>query len=486
MSEPARPLVLALVSHTNVGKTTLARTLLRRDVGEVFDHAHVTDETELHALLETPTGERVVLSDTPGFGDSARLLGRLRGRDDPLGWLLGQVWDRFADRALWCSQQAVAHVREAADVVLYLVNASEDPTLAGYVEPELEILDWIGHPVVVLLNQVGELAGATARAADEARWREHVAAHATIRDVLHLDAFARCWVQESTLLERIRDALPEARRPLADTLLAHWRETNLGALRDSIEVMAHHLGAAAADREALGEARFGALERRRGAETLAQRHEERIAETSDRLIALHGLAGEAAEELRVRLEDVKLPGGLPDPWRRGALGGLVGGALGGLTADVAVGGLSFGGGTVAGALLGAAGAGGLAWAVNQIGSGGPPRVAWTLDFLDRQVDEVLLRYLEVAHFGRGGGEFRRREPPERWRAAVERALEPFRRDLRSLWRETQADESDSADTEAGLELVPPLTQAVRAVLVDLHPDCRSWLLPARERSRIQL
>ena len=36
---------LSLVSHTNIGKTTLARTLLMRDVGEVADRAHVTETT---------------------------------------------------------------------------------------------------------------------------------------------------------------------------------------------------------------------------------------------------------------------------------------------------------------------------------------------------------------------------------------------------------------------------------------------------------
>lgn len=34
---------LSLISHTNAGKTTLARTLLRRDVGEQGDQPHVTD-----------------------------------------------------------------------------------------------------------------------------------------------------------------------------------------------------------------------------------------------------------------------------------------------------------------------------------------------------------------------------------------------------------------------------------------------------------
>ena len=33
---------LSLISHTNVGKTSLARTLLRREIGEVRDQPHVT------------------------------------------------------------------------------------------------------------------------------------------------------------------------------------------------------------------------------------------------------------------------------------------------------------------------------------------------------------------------------------------------------------------------------------------------------------
>ena len=38
-------ITLSLISHTNAGKTTLARTLLRRDIGEVLDQAHVTEVT---------------------------------------------------------------------------------------------------------------------------------------------------------------------------------------------------------------------------------------------------------------------------------------------------------------------------------------------------------------------------------------------------------------------------------------------------------
>ena len=39
--------VLSLISHTNAGKTTLLRTLLRQDVGEIADRAHVTVESKV-------------------------------------------------------------------------------------------------------------------------------------------------------------------------------------------------------------------------------------------------------------------------------------------------------------------------------------------------------------------------------------------------------------------------------------------------------
>ncbi|MCG8458679.1 MAG: 50S ribosome-binding GTPase, partial [Holophagales bacterium] len=161
--EPAATITLSLISHTNVGKTTLARTLLRRDVGEVLDQAHVTEEAESHLLIAAEpepeggaAGAELYLSDTPGFGDSARLLTRLRKRDRPVLWFLQQTWDRFTDRPFWCSQQAALEVRERADVVLYLVNATEEPEEAGYVDLELELLDWPGGPVLLLLNQTGD------------------------------------------------------------------------------------------------------------------------------------------------------------------------------------------------------------------------------------------------------------------------------------------------------------------------------------------
>ena len=127
MSDSATNVSLALLSHTNVGKTTLARTLLRRDIGAVMDRAHVTEVAESHVLMRSSAGDELVLWDTPGFGDSVRLQRRLAASGQPIGWFLSQGWDRYTDRAFWCSQQAVRAARLSGDVVLYLVNAAEQP-----------------------------------------------------------------------------------------------------------------------------------------------------------------------------------------------------------------------------------------------------------------------------------------------------------------------------------------------------------------------
>ena len=207
---PGPPAVvnLSLVSHTNVGKTTLARTLLRRDVGEVRDEAHVTETAEGHVLIDTPGGETLRLWDTPGFGDSARLGKRLRMSNNPIGWLLTQVWDRLTDRPFYSSQQAIRNVKDESDVVLYLVNAAEAPASAGYVEAEMQILGWTGKPVVLLLNQMGPPRGHDSDAADEAAWRQHLAPYPWVRAAVSLDAFARCWVQEDGLLGVVGAVLP--------------------------------------------------------------------------------------------------------------------------------------------------------------------------------------------------------------------------------------------------------------------------------------
>jgi hypothetical protein len=471
-------LSLSLISHTNTGKTTLARTLLRRDVGEVFDQAHTTDENERFAMLELDAvdpgrpGGRVVLWDTPGFGDSARLLRELEGRERPLDWLEQQTWDRFEHRALWSSQQAIKNVRHEADVVLYLVNASEDPAMAGYVEPEMKILGWIGRPVIVVLNQTGPPGDAESRRRAEERWRWHLASHAAVQDVISLDAFSRCWIQEGLLFLRLHALVPERHAAIVAALLERWREDQLQILEASVTQLSKLLSTAAADGEPIAEqALLGRLARKRASESLARRLDQATREAIDALIELHQLEGEAASWARGQLQDISVPGDRPNPTKASVLGGIVGGGLGGLAADLSHAGLTFGGGTVVGAILGALGLGGLAWGYEQLTHGTEPKVVWATEFLDRLARDALLRYLAVAHFGRGGGAFRERARPELWQATVERELGKRSQALASGWAKARGAGSDAAADH----LRSVIDTCVREILIELYPGAERFL-----------
>ena len=484
-------LTLSLVSHTNAGKTTLARTLLGADIGEVRDAPHVTEFASAHELIESPAGDRLRLWDTPGFGDSARLVRRMRQSTQPLGWLLSEVWDRWRDRPFWSSQQALRHVQAESDVVLYLVNAAESPAGAGYVAPEMDLLAWLGKPVLVLLNQLGAPRAGAEEAAEVEAWRAHLARWPLVRAVLPLDAFARCWVHEATLWREVQAVLAGEPGEAMARLAAAWALRRQATFDASVHELAASLARTASAREIVREG-GGAGERLRqlgasiGAriggraddnhpaalaqQALAEGFEAEAAASTGRLIALHGLSGQAQGEILHRLAGQfavrqRVPEG-----SAALVGGAVTGALAGLKADIVSGGLTLGGGLLAGALLGALGAAGVARGINLVRGTGQSWVAWSDEALAPLVEAALLRYLAVAHFGRGRGDWQQSEAPPHWRETVATALAPQQAALQALWHDRIArfDSTGEADALA-TALRPLLALALQDTFERLYP-----------------
>lgn len=481
---------LSLVSHTNVGKTTLARTLLSRNVGEVRDEAHVTDEADRFELCKTPEGDLLLLWDTPGFGDSARLARRLLQSDKPIGWFVSQLWDRFADRPLWSSQQAVRNVREEADVVLYLVNAAENPEDAGYVEPEMKIIAWIGKPIIVLLNQMGPPAGHKAEAAEIERWRSYLERFGDVKQVLALDAFARCWVQEGALLQAVAPLLSEAKQPAFDRLNTLWQNQRRKTFDQSMHILATRLAGTALDREripnsslkdqlwdvgkemgkVLGISRDRQEDAKKKAmNLLAERLNLAIRESTDEVIQAHGLEGHAGEEVLNRLADHYDVSETVSEGHAAVVGGLVTGALAGLKADVFSGGLTLGGGMIAGGVLGALGGAGLARGYNMVRGLDAVTVTWTDAVMNRLVHSALLTYLAVAHYGRGRGEWAAAEHPVHWENTVTEVLVQQAEQFNQFWRRRQ-NYGPEALTSA---LQTELTLAMERILIRLYPNSLS-------------
>ena len=487
-------IALSLISHTNAGKTTLARTLLGRDVGEVRDAAHVTLEATPYPMIDTPDGATLMLWDTPGFGDSARLAKRLAQQGNPIGWFLSEVWDRFRDRAFYLSQQAVRNVREQADVVLYLVNASEAPGDAGYLDPEMRVLAWIGKPVVVLLNQTGRPRGADDERAQEMLWRQALAERTFVRGVVTLDAFARCWVQEIALLDVVGDALPEERRAPFARLAQAWQARRLEQFAASMAALARPIAYAACDREVLPDPGMrgawrdlgrslglgrddGDDAKRRASAALASRLDAGLRESTDRMIALHQLEGHASQDVIDRLAASATAHAPVSEGKAAMMGGLVSGALTGLAADLAAGGLTFGAGVLAGALMGALGGAGIARGMNLAKGQAGIVVRWNDEILTGLVRSGILRYLAVAHYGRGRGGWVETEYPPFWVPLVAQCVDARGAELHELWRAREPD-CDRAGLEARLAAL--LSSTTREVLERLYPGT---LPPAENLAR---
>ena len=155
-----------------------------------------------------------------------------------------------------------------------------------------------------------------------------------------------------------------------------------------------------------------------------------------------------------------------EPGKASVLGAAVSGALGGLAADLAAGGLTFGAGALLGGLLGAAGARGLASAYNTARGTDATTVRWSAEFMTGRVIAAVLRYLAVAHFGRGRGDFVAGEYPAHWGALVAEVVATRRTLLVELWADAVR-----GDAPAVLEsrLRAPLETIASEVLGRLYP-----------------
>ncbi len=364
MSGPGQPLRLALVGHTNTGKTSLLQTLLRRrDIGEVSAHGGTTRAVEAGEVADDE-GVIAVLLDTPGIEESDRLRDALESEqtdryDDPRTLL-----DRFlaspaaADVNDLGLEAASVRAALGADVLLYAIDARDEPKPKHL--DELAVLAATARPLVPVLNYAAHPAALAAV------WRGACARqglHATVA----FDAVVYDDAGEQRLLAALKALAPGHEAALERWLALRSRE-RLEAIAAATDVAGELLVTAAAAvvvtaREARDEvARRAAVED--ATERLLEGLRRRETAARDRMAATLGFHG--AEARAVTLEVAEALGGVDflSPasleraglWAAGAGAGLV--ATGALV-DIAVGGVSLGGFAVLGAVgsaLGAAGA----------------------------------------------------------------------------------------------------------------------------------
>jgi hypothetical protein len=206
---------------------------------------------------------------------------------------------------------------------------------------------------------------------------------------------------------------------------------------------------------------------------LAERLDADIRRSTDELIRLHGLAGHATGEVLTRLAEHYAVQAPLSEGRAALWGGALAGALAGLKADIATGGLTLGGGLLAGGVMGALTAAGAARGYNLMRGVDTATLSWSEAVLDELTRSALLGYLAVAHYGRGRGDWSASEHPAYWRAAVEEVVAPRREVLQALWGAREA--HDGPELEAAL--CRWLVDASGALLSRLYPAAAPLVEP---------
>lgn len=354
------PLQLAVVGHTNVGKTSFIRTLTRSTrFGEVSSRASTTRHVE-GASLKVDGGEVLRLYDTPGLEDAMSLLDYLEQlrpprerRDGPA--LIQRFLDSAEARGQFEQEAKVLRQLLSCDAGLYVIDARE-PVLPKYVD-ELEVLSMCGKPLFPVLNFVAS------QEARSAAWREALARRG-LHALLSFDSVAppldgekRLYESLALLLEHARPQLERLLADRAEQAEARRRSANRLIAELLLDVTAHRVSVLpepALIKEAIRE--------------LHERVRGRERQCVEALLRLYSFGRGDASTGELPLAEGRWEEDLfhPETLKRLGIrvsGGFAAGAAAGAGIDLMVGGASFG----AGALLGAL-AGGSAQAGRQLGA----------------------------------------------------------------------------------------------------------------------
>tara|TARA_Y100001949_G_scaffold172260_1_gene175976 strand:+ start:13358 stop:14731 length:1374 start_codon:yes stop_codon:yes gene_type:complete len=343
------PLKLALVGHTNVGKTSLLRTLTR-DVsfGEVSHRPSTTRHVE-GARLSVDGEPLLELYDTPGLEDAIALLDHLERIERPGERLDGPARTaRFLDgseaRQRFEQEAKVLRQLLASDAGLYVIDARE-PVLAKY-KDELAVLAGCGKPLLPVLNFVAQPGHR------EEQWREALARlglHALVR----FDSVAPPIDGERRLYESLA-LLLEQSRPKLQRLIDDHEAQALARLSEGNRLIAELLVDVAACRRSVAaqpDLELGAI---RELHDAVRAREQGCVEA---LLRLYGFRSQDAAAADLPLLDGRWGDDLFNPETLKELGvkiggGMAAGAAAGAGVDLMVGGITMGAAALLGALAG--------------------------------------------------------------------------------------------------------------------------------------
>ncbi|MCS4508663.1 GTPase/DUF3482 domain-containing protein [Xylophilus ampelinus] len=348
-SEPIR---IAVVGHTNAGKTSLLRTLSRRiDFGEVSDRPGTTRHVE-SIDLRADGRAAVRFFDTPGIEDAVALQEHLHLPSmAPADALPAERVRRFLAgpeaHGVFEQEAKVLRTLLGADAAFLVIDVRA-PVLPKY-RAEIALLHACARPVLPVLNFVRDGAGR------EADWRA-LLADAGLHAVVRFDATAPFTGAERDLYQDLGTLLPTHRVTLQRVVQALGTEAEArqgAALREIASLLVR----CTALRRSVPDASAAAM--RSAADALQAEVRQAARHCIDTLLALHGFRADDADEAPLPHLEGRWEMDLFSPEALKAAGlrlgaGTAAGAVVGVVTDIALAGLSLGAGAALGGAIGGA------------------------------------------------------------------------------------------------------------------------------------
>lgn len=207
---------IAVVGHTNTGKTSLLRTLTRdKSFGEVSAMPSTTRHVQ-GARLAIGNEVVVELFDTPGLEEAIALLESLDSqsavsyRDGPTQ--IEALLEDPAAQGRFEQEAKVLRQLLRSDAAVYVIDV-RDPVLAKY-RDELAILNRCAKPLLPLLNFV------SSENSHEAQWRDALA-RLGLHVVVSFDTVAPALEGESIFYEKLATLLDVRGKGLAALMASH-------------------------------------------------------------------------------------------------------------------------------------------------------------------------------------------------------------------------------------------------------------------------
>lgn len=345
------PLKLAVVGHTNTGKTSLLRTILHdSDFGEVASRPSTTrDVIRTDVVIERQM--LLQLFDTPGLEAGTDLYEKLNRTDDGHrhdGPAHIQAFLQSPEAATDFDQEAkVLRQMLQVDAALYVVDV-RDPVLPKF-QDELAVLTRCGKPILPVLNFVAQQPN------HRSAWQQALS-NINLHVQIEFDAVTPPIRGEVTLCERLAALLP-AFQPQLEAFANAREEQRLQRWRTALHQLAELLVDVAAYHYCL---RGHELEDEHQQFILKQlqasvkRREEQCVQE---LLALYAFERTAVELPQLHAQTGQWRNDLFAAHTFAEFGiktglGVGSGAAVGAGVDVLVGGLSLGAGTAIGAVIG--------------------------------------------------------------------------------------------------------------------------------------